>query len=221
METILCKQKLVNNHSIPSKKQPTNHNIFSKISRASTALQSQLFLKNIKNFLCKQKLVNNCSIPSTHARKKKLPIFLINTLLLHIPLLALTGRQKDRQRDKYTRCAWAGGTFFPVVLLCQFFGFWQKIGFGVTYLRIQSTIQLWSCVGFLVLEGNSFWCYIRTQCTIHLCGCVSFFVVAGNSVAAGNSSQNENTFGFPMSSFYKKNLIGLLYYDPIANVCIL
>ncbi len=28
---------------------------------------------------------------------------------------------------------------------------------------------------------------------------------------------------FPMSSFYKKNLIGLLYYDPIADVhvCIL
>ena len=32
-------------------------------------------------------------------------------------------------------------------------------------------------------------------------------------VAAGNSSQNENTF-------LQKNLIGLLYYDPIANVCI-
>jgi hypothetical protein len=32
---------------------------------------------------------------------------------------------------------WAGGTFiFPVVLLRQFFGFWQEIGFGVTYLRI-------------------------------------------------------------------------------------
>jgi hypothetical protein len=26
--------------------------------------------------------------------------------------------------------------FFPVVLLCQFFGFWQEICFGVTYLRI-------------------------------------------------------------------------------------
>jgi hypothetical protein len=36
----------------------------------------------------------------------------------------------------YTRCAWAGGTFVPVVLLCQFFGFWREIGFGVTYLRI-------------------------------------------------------------------------------------
>ncbi len=26
--------------------------------------------------------------------------------------------------------------FFPVVLLCQFFGFWWEIGFGVTYLHI-------------------------------------------------------------------------------------
>jgi hypothetical protein len=30
---------------------------------------------------------------------------------------------------------------------------------------------------------------------------------------SGNSSQNENTF-------LQKNLIGLLYYDPIADVCI-
>ncbi len=66
------------------------------------------------------------------------PPILINTLLLHIPLLALTDRQtewqNDRQRNKYTRCAWAGGTFFPVVLLCQ----------------------------FLILAGNRFWCYILT-----------------------------------------------------------
>jgi hypothetical protein len=33
------------------------------------------------------------------------------------------------------------------------------------------------------------------------------------SVVAGNSSQNENTF-------LQKNLFGLLYYDPIADVCI-
>ena len=36
--------------------------------------------------------MNNRSIPSTHA-ETKLRIFLINTLLLHIPLLALTDRQ--------------------------------------------------------------------------------------------------------------------------------
>ncbi len=52
--------------------------------------------------------------------EKNFPLFLTNTLFLHIPLLALTDGQKDRQRDEYTHCAWAGGTFFPVVLLCQF-----------------------------------------------------------------------------------------------------
>ncbi len=41
---------------------------------------------------------------------EKLLIFLINTLLLHTPLLALTHRQNYRWRNKYTRFAWAGGT---------------------------------------------------------------------------------------------------------------
>ncbi len=63
------------------------------------------------------------------------PIFLINTLLLYIPLIDLTHRQNDWQRNKYTRCAWAGGTFFPVALLCQFF----------------------------VLVGNRFWFYIPSE----------------------------------------------------------
>ncbi len=55
---------------------------------------------------------------------------LVLLTLFHSTLLALTHRQTDRQRNKYTRLAWAGGTcprfawaggtFFPVVLLCQF-----------------------------------------------------------------------------------------------------
>jgi hypothetical protein len=47
-------------------------------------------------------------------------------------------RQTDRMTDRGTNTLAARGLeepFFPVVLLCQFFGFWQKIGFGVTYLR--------------------------------------------------------------------------------------
>ncbi len=72
-------------------------------------------------------------------------------------------------------------------------------------LRVE--IQLWCCVSFLVLVGNSFWCYVRTQCTIQLCGCVSFLVVAGNR------SKNKNMF-------LQKKLFGLLYYDLLANVCI-
>ncbi len=53
--------------------------------------------------------------------KEKLPIFMVNSLLLHIPLLALTDPQTEWQRNKYTCCTWAGGTFFPVVLFCKFF----------------------------------------------------------------------------------------------------
>ncbi len=64
--------------------------------------------------------------------KEKLMIFLIHTLLLYISLLALMDRQNDGWRDKYTCYAWAGVTFFPDVLLCQ----------------------------FLVLAGNRFWLYI-------------------------------------------------------------
>jgi hypothetical protein len=62
----------------------------------------------------------------------------MTTLLLHIPLLALTDGQNDRQRDKYTRCAWAGGTFSQLCCCDGFFCFWQEIGFGVTYVsRVQ------------------------------------------------------------------------------------
>ncbi len=48
-------------------------------------------------------------------------------------------------------------------------------------------------------------CILSVQYT---CVIVSVFIVAGNSVVAGNSSQNENTFLFPMSSFYKEILLG-------------
>ncbi len=64
--------------------------------------------------------------------QEKFPIFLINTLLLYIPLLALTHSQNDWWRDEYIHCTWAGGSFYPVVFLCQ----------------------------FLVLAGNRFWFYI-------------------------------------------------------------
>ena len=57
---------------------------------------------------------------------------LVRFTLFYSTLLTLTDRQNHRQRNKYTRFAWAGGTFFTVVLLCQ----------------------------FLVLVGNRFWFYI-------------------------------------------------------------
>ncbi len=78
----------------------------------------------------------------------------------------------DRQRNEYTRftwargtCprfAWAGGTFSPVVLLCQ----------------------------FLVLAGSRFWFYILLMylgyCTIQLWCCVSFFGSGGKYLVGKN-----------------------------------
>jgi hypothetical protein len=56
------------------------------------------------------------------------------------PLLehsALLLREKGFPADFFKHSLHVGWwNFFPVVLLCQFFGFWREIGFGVTYLRI-------------------------------------------------------------------------------------
>ncbi len=118
INTFLYKQKLVNNCSIPSKQQPQNHDTFSKILTPFTTLQFRLFLKNIKNFLCKYKIVNNCSIPSTHAERKITIRSHKHSFTSHPSLSPY--RQTELQREKYTCCALAGGTFFPVMLLCQF-----------------------------------------------------------------------------------------------------
>jgi hypothetical protein len=58
-----------------------------------------------------------------------------------------------------------------------------------------------------------FWREIVFGVTYVLSVQYSCAVVAVFLVVAGNSSQNENTF-------LQKNLIGFLYYDPLADVCI-
>ncbi len=69
--------------------------------------------------------------------------------LFYSTLLTLTDGQNYRQRNKYTCFAWAGGTFFPVVLLCCVsFWFWQEKDFDLhthVLLRVQ-----YSCGGVLV-----------------------------------------------------------------------
>ncbi len=66
----------------------------------------------------------------------------------------IDNRQTDKRMKKYTRFAWAGGTFFPVMLLCRVsFWFWQEIGFGLHthVLRVQ-----YSCGVVLV-----FWLWLE------------------------------------------------------------
>jgi hypothetical protein len=91
--------------------------------------------------------------------KEKLPIFLINTLLLHIPLLAIIDRQNYRgtklQRNEYTCCVWAGGTFFFSCAVVSDFGTGRKM---VLVLFTMYLVVL--LCQFLVLAGNMFWFYI-------------------------------------------------------------
>jgi hypothetical protein len=101
--------------------------------------------------------------------------------LFYSTLLALTDGRNHWQRNEYTSFAWAGGTFFSVVLLCQFlvlagnrfwfyillmyleyyscgvvlvFWFWREIVFGVTYVLVYNTV-VWLC-HFFVVVGKLF-----------------------------------------------------------------
>ncbi len=122
--------------------------------------------------------MNICIIPSLHA-ERKITVCSHKHSLLHIPLLALTDRQNDRQRNEYTCYAWAGETFFPVVVLCQFLvlvgnRFWFYI---LMYLEYNTVAVLCQFFG----SGGKSFLVLRTYLVYkQLCGCVSFLVVAGN-----------------------------------------
>jgi hypothetical protein len=111
---------------------------------------------------------------------EKLPIFLVNTLLLiwfHKPsftpypspsgqvgissipsknagrkITDLSGKHSFTLLFSYTRCMLSGGTFFLKLCCCVSFWLWWEIVLGFTYLPY----QLCRCVFFMVVAGNSF-----------------------------------------------------------------
>jgi hypothetical protein len=93
------------------------------------------------------------------------------------------------------------------VLLCQFFVLaGNRLWFYILlmYLEYHTVVVLCWFFWFwreIVFDVGT---YLVYNTVVRLC---QFFVVVGNS------SQNENMF-------LQKNPIGLLYYDPIADVCI-
>ncbi len=84
-----------------------------------------------------------------------------------------------RTEKQNTFFAWAGGTFFPVVLLCQFLvlagnRFWYFI-----LLCTLSIIQLWCCVSFFGSGGKKFLVlrtYLEYNTVVRLC---NFFCCGG------------------------------------------
>ena len=73
--------------------------------------------------------VENCEYLRT--LKEKLPFFLIITLLLHIPLLALTDRQNYGETN--THAARGLEELFFQLCCCVSFWFLREIGFGLIY----------------------------------------------------------------------------------------
>ncbi len=96
-------------------------------------------------------------------QKASLWIFLVNSLLLYIPLLTLI----DGITDGETHTLAARGLMerFFQLCCCVSFWFWREIGFGLhTYvLRVPYSCGVVSVVVLLV--GNSFW-YIHTYHTV-------------------------------------------------------
>ncbi len=95
--------------------QPNSHDRFSKISRT--------FYASRKSWIIVVFLLGTL--------KKELPIFLINNILLHIPLLALTDRQNYRETN--TLAARGLEELFFQLCCCVSFWFWWDIGFGFIY----------------------------------------------------------------------------------------
>ncbi len=121
--------------------------------------------------------------------KEILPFVLINTLLLHIPLLALTRPQTESQTEKqiHLLCMGWRNFFFQLCCCVSFFCFWQEIVLGVTYLPSTyhtscAVVSFFGCGGkqfwvaqisFLVVAENSFRCYLLTYHTS--CAIVSVY----------------------------------------------
>jgi hypothetical protein len=95
---------------------------------------------------------------------------LVRFTLFHSTLLTLTDGQNDRQRNKYTCSAWAGGTLFPVVLLCCVsIWFWREMR--------ELALHYFPADCFGIKGGNSFWYVTYVLSVQYSCAVVSVFLL--------------------------------------------
>ncbi len=128
------------------------------------------------------------------------------------------------RNDFYIRCAWARGTFFPVVLLCQFFGFWRGNRFWCYMLTYLEYVQQ-SCGVVLVFW---FWREIVFGVTYVLieqysCAVVSVFCLWREIVLKMRTPFWAITFDFPNTATKKKSTSASLFMrnDLLAKLCFL
>jgi hypothetical protein len=141
--------------------QPYSHDNFSKISRTLFDFRNNTYWVSFFER-------NNSLIFRTG-------VSCFSVTLFYSTLLALTDGRNHRQRNEYTRYAWAGGTFFSSCAVASVFCSGGKMVLVLhTLYVLRAPYSCGVVLVFLVLAGNSFW-YVCTQCTIQLCGCVIFF----------------------------------------------
>ncbi len=77
--------------------------------------------------------MNNRSIPSMHA-ERKITYLSDQYSFTSYTSLSPYGRTERQMEELIHSLRMGWRNFFPVVLLRQFFGLWQEMGFGFTYL---------------------------------------------------------------------------------------
>ncbi len=149
--------------------QPYSHYCFSKISRTLFDFLNNTYWVSL--FLRNNLLIFRTGVSCFSVTLYYFTLFccggkanLVRFTLFYSTLLTLTDGQNDRQSVTYTRFAWAGGTcpcfawaggfFFPVVLLCQFLVLARNRFWFYILLCAWSTIQLWCCVSFFGSGGK-------------------------------------------------------------------
>ncbi len=155
----------------------------------SRALQSRSFLQNIETFLCKQKLVNNRRIPSTHA-ERKITVCSHKHSCTPYPSLSPYSQTEQRIEEQIHLLCMGWRIFFPVVILCQFFGCGRKqfqvlLTYHtscavVSFFWLQWEIVL-GCTDQIFGCGGKQFYVLLTYLPYQLCRCVSFLVAVGNS----------------------------------------
>ncbi len=142
-------------------------------------------------------------------------LFLHNTLLLYcLSPYSRTERLTEKQNTRY---AWAGGTFFPVVLLCQFSAlagnrFWVYI--LLMYLEYHTVVVL--CDFYLIWQEIIFGMYVLS--VQYSCAVVSVFLLWRESLYSMNFLVESENFLLVFLALYGSTTIqSRLFLKNIEN----
>ncbi len=134
--------------------------------------------------------------------------------------LCRTNSRTNCTQNKNTRFAWAGGTFSPVVLLCQFSVLaGKKFWFYILLMYLgYLTIQLWCFVSFFGSGGKQFLMlctYLVYNTVVRLC---QFFCCGGKVNCKHRQSHIDFLRNdYLVSLFSRNNLLTKTYFSRNSN----